>query len=173
MLRARPHAEAVRHLETIPAARETVFFSGETRAQGEQRGWSAGVCATRYSRGRGSRLPNRRTSRAIIPRKIPPADRGHREKMNTRTGNLSRGTIAITDYPLRGNHLPYFPSTNSQVSEVYPRVLPRVISSFVARKINLLRNNPKRNLRGGQLRIASYSSEEIRVITYYNFSKYT
>lgn len=41
-----------------------------------------------------------------------------------------------------------------------------VISSFVARNINLPKKNPNANFRGGQLRIFSYSSEEIRVITY-------
>lgn len=97
-LRARPHAETVHHLETIPGARETVFFS--VKHVRERAGWLR-ACAPRDSRGKGSRLQPTHVPRDNTEKNFVRGSHKHREKMNTRTGNLSRGTIAIAN-PSRG-----------------------------------------------------------------------
>lgn len=67
-LGARPHAEAVRHLEPHPR---------ENRRKHVRRAIASVCDSEEEARGRDT---NRRTSRAIIPRKIWSADREHGKK---------------------------------------------------------------------------------------------
>lgn len=127
-LRARPHAETVHHLETIPGARETVFFS--VKHVRERAGWLR-ACAPRDSRGKGSRLqpthvPRDNTEKNFVRGSQAPGKNEYKNGQFVAEHDRNREPVS---WPCFVKPSPDFPSTNSIFGGLSLH-FPRVISNF-------------------------------------------